>query len=371
MHPPTHFLESLPTAPSEDPLPSIGQRRNSSEGRTALLQACRQTPTTSSHGPSGKVRAENAEQRLRESEDRFEKIFLCCPESVSIARLSDGTLLEINDAFLEWTGHERDQVLGKPSLEIDLWKDPGDRKKFVDELKENRSLRNYEAEFKHKNGAPIEVLISAEIVSFEQETCILAIARDITERKRMLNALRFDEERYKFALAGSTDGIWDWNLKTGEVYYSDRFRELLGFSTAEFPNRIESWLDHLHPDDREGAWGRIQDCLNSNNQYEDEFRIRTKWDDYLWFKSRGQAHCDSKGIPIRMIGSVQDRTEKKRVEQALQESEERFRKYFDLDLVGMAISTTDLNWVEYNKHFCDLLGYTMGEIEKLSWSDLI
>ncbi len=131
-------------------------------------------------------------------------------------------------------------------------------------------------------------------------------------------ALRDREERHFLALAGSTDGFWDWNLQSGTVFYSDRFREILGHPPEEFPGTIDAFRSRLHPEDAEAAWAAVERHLQERVPYKVEYRLRTKGGDYLWFLARGQAIWNAEGRAIRMSGSIQDITERKQAELDLQ-----------------------------------------------------
>jgi len=106
---------------------------------------------------------------------------------------------------------------------------------------------------------------------------------------RAKEALRTSEERYLLAPAGSTDGLWDWDLRSDTVFYSNRFREILGYSFQEFPGTIDSSRNRLHPEDAEEIWSAIECYLKERVPYKVEYRLRTKSGDYLWFLARGQA----------------------------------------------------------------------------------
>ena len=127
-------------------------------------------------------------------------------------------------------------------------------------------------------------------------------------------ALRTSEERYLLALAGSTDGLWDWDLLSDTVFYSDRFREILGYSSEEFAGTMDSFRSRLHPEDAEPIWAAIQRHLQERIPYKVEYRLRKKSGEYLWFLARGQAIWNAEGKAIRMSGSIQDISERKQAE---------------------------------------------------------
>jgi len=125
------------------------------------------------------------------------------------------------------------------------------------------------------------------------------------------------DERYLLALAGSTDGFWDWDLLSDTVFYSDRFREILGYSSQEFPGTIDSFRSRLHPEDAEAIWAAIERHLQERVPYKVEYRLQTKSGHYLWFLARGQAIWNTEGKAFRMSGSIQDITERKQAELSL------------------------------------------------------
>ena len=123
--------------------------------------------------------------------------------------------------------------------------------------------------------------------------------------------MRSSEERYLLALAGSTDGLWDWDIVSDTVFYSDRFRQILGYTSEEFPDSIDSFRSRLHPEDAQAIWAAIERHLQERAAYKVEYRLQTKSGDYLWFLARGQGIWNSAGRAIRMSGWIQDITEPK------------------------------------------------------------
>ena len=134
----------------------------------------------------------HAEEALRESEERFSQAFLLNPDSININRLSDGIYLDVNDGFLEITGHKREEVIGRSSLPGDLgiWVNKEDRDRLVECLTIRGECIGLEAPFRHKSGRIIQGLMSARLIQLKGEPCVLSITRDITERKQLEAELR-------------------------------------------------------------------------------------------------------------------------------------------------------------------------------------
>lgn len=132
-------------------------------------------------------------------------------------------------------------------------------------------------------------------------------------------ALRNSEERYMLVARGANDGLWDWNLKTNDIYYSPRWKEMLGYTDDELANDIDEWLRRVHPVDLERVKTTLSPNLNSGElRFETEFRILHKDGFYLWALNRGIVIRDQQGIAHRMAGSLTDITERKLAEQQLQ-----------------------------------------------------
>ena len=140
---------------------------------------------------------------------------------------------------------------------------------------------------------------------------IVGLLMQRSRHGRAKASLRTSEERYLLSLAGSTDGLWDWDLLSDSVFYSDRFREILGYSPEEFPGTIDSFRSRLHPEDAEAIWAAIERHLQERVPYRVEYRLQTKSGDSLWFLARGQAIWNSAGKAIRMSVWIQDINERK------------------------------------------------------------
>src|SRR5579871_2367 len=142
--------------------------------------------------------------------------------------------------------------------------------------------------------------------------------RDVTAHRKALRELQASEERWQLAMRGSNDGLWDWNAITKEVFYSARWKEILGFEDHELPNTVAEWHARVHPDELPMVMQALQDHLNRQTTfYEVEYRMQAKDGSYRWILSRGQALWDAEGKPTRLVGSHKDITGRKLAEEAL------------------------------------------------------
>ena len=155
------------------------------------------------------------------------------------------------------------------------------------------------------------------------------LKREIEDRKEAEKAAQISKERYFLAVAGSTDGIWDWDIPSNTVFYSDRFKEILGYAADKFPDTIDAFRSRLHPEDADAVWSAVERHLQERVPYNIEYRLKTKPGEYMWFLARGQAIWDDEGNATRMSGSIQDITDRKMQEAELRKTRNLLQTVFD------------------------------------------
>lgn len=173
----------------------------------------------------------------------------------------------------------------------------------------------------------VPALIGAVIV-----TLLVAnrhLAREVQRRRRTEAALKASEERWSFALEGSGDGVWDWNVKTNQVFFSRRWKALLGFEEHELANRFEEWASRVHPDEVERVTSEVRRYLSgvAETGYETEHRMRAKDGSYRWILARGRLVSRAEdGTPLRMVGTHRDITSRRQADEELRQHREHLEK---------------------------------------------
>jgi two-component system sensor histidine kinase UhpB len=281
-------------------------------GRTCVLRASRDITARKA-----------AEEALRASEQRFRGYFEMGLVGMAIASPDEGLVL-FNDKLCEIFGYPRAELASRTWTELTH---PGDLASDTAMFKRVAAgeLNDYEIEKQlvHKDGRVVHAHIIGKCLRnpHGKVTTLVTMVQDITASKQAEEALRKSEERFDLAVRGSNDGIWDWNILTSEVYYSPRIRDLLHYRQDEFPDRLESFDAHLHPDDHTRTWAAVRAHLDSREPYDVEYRLRTKDGRYRWFRSRGQAVWDASGHPVRMAGSLTDVHDRKMDEESLRQAQ--------------------------------------------------
>ena len=191
---------------------------------------------------------------------------------------------------------------------------------------------------------------------------IFALLTQRARRRRVEEALRDNEERLKLALSAANMDAWDWRIDTGELKLSDEMRQIFGFAGGKTVT-TELFLDLIHPDDRPAVSQAITRTVNQGAPYDVEFRTIHQDGSRHWVMGKGKAFSDKAGQAARMLGVNMDITDRK-------QAEERLRSYFELPLIGMAITSPDRLFVEVNQKLCDILGYSMDQLTGMSWVDV-
>jgi len=170
--------------------------------------------------------------------------------------------------------------------------------------------------------------------------------RMVRRREEAERALKLSEERFNLAVTGSNDGLWDWNLDTGEVYYSPRFKELLGFTGPELDDNVEALNSRLHPEDKPAHEQAVDGHLKRGVPFDIEMRLQTQAGEYRWFHFRGQSVRTAAGRAVRMAGAMTDTTERQLTAAELFAEKERAQVTLASIADGVIATDTD-GWVEY------------------------
>jgi diguanylate cyclase (GGDEF)-like protein/PAS domain S-box-containing protein len=169
-----------------------------------------------------------AEIKLLESEERFRLAFSTSPDAININRVVDGSYIDCNQAFIRMTGYERDEIIGKTSVELGIWKDGDDRKRLVDAILEKGVCLNLEAQFVMKDGKINTGLMSAHRLEIYGELCILSVTRDISERKAMLDEIENKQILMQTLVRAIPDLVWFKDEHGVYLSCNRRFEDFFG-----------------------------------------------------------------------------------------------------------------------------------------------
>lgn len=293
-----------------------------------------------------------AEHEIQATQEKFAKAFSSSPMPIIITKLSDGTILDINETGLRLHGFTREELVGNTTTELMLWAKPRSRDEVVEQLKEKGSLHEFEAVFRSKDDKKRTALVSAELLTLDNEECCLWVASDITERKEAERALRTSEERYRAFIENSSEGIWCFEVEPPcpislsiEEQIDWWYRH--GF-LVECNDVMARMYGYEHPEEIVGA--RLTDLLPPDDPYNLEYAKNFILSGYKL--SDAETHeLDKDGNPkyfrnnlagviedeklVRAWGTQTDITQRREAEEALRTSEERLRAFVENSTEGI------------------------------------
>ena len=295
-------------------------------------------------------RLEEALREAREKSDaRYRDFFDLSPDLVAVTDLGTGCILDVNRAFERWSGYTRSELIGRTTVELLLWPDPGMRKAVMDRILEEGVGFSVDVKLKTRNGTIRDVNLAGHVGEMGGKKLLFTVAHDVTERRLVQEALRESEERFrKFADEATYEGIivhhggriLDVNLKFAEMFGYDR-SELIGMDP----------LQPVAPDFREMVRSYMQLA------YERSYEVAGIRKDGTIFPM--EVHAKSMPLHGQMVrvAAVRDLSERKLAEEALRRSEEKYRSMFENSISGIFQATPEGQIINANRALATILGY--------------
>ena len=277
----------------------------------------------------------------------------------------DGNFINVNQTWLTNLGYSREEVIGHNFSEFLDQNWQSHFQQNFPRLKSLGEVMGVEFKMVKRNGEKILVSLHGHIGKgndgrFQQTYCVF---QDITQQRLLELALEKSEERFRLAMDASNDGIWDWNLETGEVYFSPGYPAQLGFPDDDFPSSTDFWLERIHPDDRGKVSTANSNCVHNHcDNINVEFRIRARDGQYRWILGRGMAvGRDANGKALRLIGTLTDITRQKKLEDKLRVGQSKMQSIFRAAPIGIGVVSQRV-FTEVNDHFCKMIGYSKSDL---------
>ncbi len=287
----------------------------------------------------------------RLAQERFKTLFETSPEPNLL--IDHDHVIDANRAALDLLGlAEKSEIVGHSKSEFSpeyqapnvLSQDACTEK--WDQIARGHPVR-FEWNFKHKSGTLIPGFVAINPIQLDGQPMGLVVIHDLTVQRQVEGSLRSSELRYQLAVRGTRQGIWEWNIQTDEVFFTERMCELMGISPTERISGIEGILKFAFPDDVPRFKRALNEHLAERKPFDLEYRVRGKTGTYRWFRATGQATWDDKGDPILMAGSLNDITQAKLANLALAKSEAMLTESQSIAMLGSwyyDVRTGELVW---------------------------
>lgn len=240
-------------------------------------------------------------------------VYLIDPETSNI--------IWCNRAGYEELGFQKDELLNHSvlSLQKDVTGLP--QWQEVAEVVRKSDYFTFVGRHLHKKGGEIAVEVNTTHFTINDHSYFLSIARNINRRLALEKDLSTRNDRIWFALNEASDGMWEWEVATGYVYFSPQLKQMLGYGPDEMEPIVDTWAKNIHPEDLERVTQILQDHLaDKRRNYEAEYRLRNRNGHYIWVHDRGQVcQRNEDGEPTHVVGMVQNITERKKLQFQLEE----------------------------------------------------
>ncbi len=294
--------------------------------------------------------------RELEEQRRFNAAVVDSTGALVVVSDAEGRIQRFNRTAERLLGYSAAEVIGLCFWEVFVRRTDRERnKRLLDWFAAGRGALDTETEWITRNGEPRRIAWSLTPLAGQAGAAhrIVATGTDVTEQRRAEAWLRQSQERLTFAMEGANDGVWDWNIVTGDVYFSPRWCRMLGYEPEEVASTLEAWTVLVHPEDLAGRLDRVQRHLADETPFhQSEHRVRSKSGAWLWVLDRGKVvERDALGNALRMTGTYTDITERKRAELALRESQETLQAFYDNATMMMGVVSMlddDLRFISSN-----------------------
>ena len=228
--------------------------------------------------------AKRAEQRLRQSEERFSRIFQLMPYPMGLSRRSNGQYVDINPAWVEMLGIPRNEAIGRTGIELGIFT-AEERQRLIDQVDASGQVSDHEMTLNVRGGPPRTVLQSMRATEFDGEPCWLFSVHDITDRKREEEQVREREELLSLTFSAASLGRWDWNLQTGLVTGDSRWHAMRGLDTPHTPLASTQWTAGIAPDDIDRITSELaRHTTHPGTPFDATWRVNQQGDPARWLR---------------------------------------------------------------------------------------
>ena len=294
------------------------------------------------------------ERALRQSEQKFATVFRTCPESISISTV-EGMYLEVNDAYTRMFGYTREQVIGRSIQELGVWVDRGERARVLERLACGERVADLNVRFRHANGEMRFAELSVERIELDGKPCIVAVSRDVTDRTRLIGALRDSEAKYVTVFRNCPEAISITTEKDGlYIEVNEAFERISGFSRAEVIGRsaldLGLWADGLERQallERLGREDRVENYHAHVRRRDGEVRVSQM--------SAERVQIDGRAC---LIVISRDVTQQKRLEDELRLA----ARVFESTDEGIVVTDPAERIIALNPAFEQMSGYHAEEL---------
>jgi PAS domain S-box-containing protein len=315
-----------------------------------------------------------AEKAVWESEKKFSKLFQSSPIAVSLSTINDGRYLDVNNEFLRMVQRTRDEVIGHTSVEIGIWADLKQRAENIAEIREQGAVRNAELEIRGKSGQITDILWSAEALAIGGENCLLGSSVDITERKRVQEAMKESQKLLNLVLATLPVGVVVMNQSGDVILNNEASKRIWGGMITAGRERLAQSKGFWHDSGKQIApenWASARALSKGQTSLNELIDIETLDGKKKTIQNSAAPIRNAEGKIVGAVIVIEDVTERVCAEQALKRAEDNLR--FVLDTTPAMIHTARPDgYLDYfNNRWLDYVGLPMESLMGWGWTTVV
>ncbi|MGD0342703.1 MAG: PAS domain S-box protein, partial [Bacteroidales bacterium] len=301
-------------------------------------------------------RLKQSEEKIRKNEEIFRKAYMVSPDSININRLSDGIYVSINEGFTRIMGYSEEEIIGKSSLELNIWVDPDDRRNLVKELEAKGVVKNFESRFLAKDGTIKYGLMSALLIDLDGVHHILNVTRDFTSRKHDEDALAKEQYLMLTLMDNLPDHIYFKDHASRFIRINKALAQFFGLNdSAQAIGKTDN--DFFTGEHAQQAYKDEQNIIRTGQLLRIEEKETHHDRPDTWASTIKLPMRDKDGKIIGTFGISRDITEHKLAEQRLRESEEHYKILFDEALDGICLADAETGLIiDCNHALTSLVG---------------
>ena len=303
------------------------------------------------------IKALRTAAKKQQAEEKFAKAFYSAPNLMAITVPEDGTIIDINDAYLNVLGYTREECIGRTTTALNVWADPEQRSATVDHIRKEGRALNTEVNLRKKSGEISTVILSMEPITIDDKKYLLSVATDITERKQVEEKFKKSHLDFEEAQRLAHIGSWSWDIPTDTISWSKEYYHIYSIDPSTKP---PNYINHLKAYTEESAAtldAAVQNTMKTGESYVVELELAKYDDTERWILARGEAKRNEEGKIVELHGTAQDITERKLSEKEMNKLAAIVQSSDDA-IIGKTLDGVMTSW---NSGAQKMYGYTSDE----------
>ncbi|WP_440999744.1 PAS domain S-box protein [Fodinibius sp. SL11] len=317
-----------------------------------------------------------SEKELQKRKEFIEKTIQNLPIGVAVNNIDNGKVTLINKKFTEIYGWPQKTLKDFESFFKKVYPEEEYRQQVFDMV--NADIASGNPDRMQWKGMRVttqegkERIVNAKNIPLYDQNLMISTVVDVTEQKELEQELKKEKQRFQLVAETTSDIIWDLDFKTEELWWSEGFEEVLGYERHSLKENYQKWSAYIHPDDKDKITESSEQALNSaSRKWKEEYRLIKADGSIAHMVDRAIIIRDNNGKAIRMVGTMDDITERRKAQKKLRESEEKYRHLFENNPEPMWIYNPEtLEFIEVNKSAINHYGYTEEEFLKMTLLDI-